>query len=350
MLVRNPALQNRTKLIVRIVLLTLPVVFLCLLLSQTAFAQTTTYVITDGDQTTVFTTNQTDPADILAEAGFTLGADDIYTTAQGEDISEITVQRNQRITIRYHGESMDVNSYGETLEALCDRVGLSVDGNNTASMPLGTMTYDGMEVTIDNIVEQEQTYTEEIPFETTYCDAPSLPEGEKKVLVDGTVGQMRTTASVKYVNTVEESRTVLNQAVTQEPIDRIILVGTGEGASSKMPAIGDGIIVTAEGEVLTYSHSEQFKTTAYTHTDPGCTLFTSTGTRVRVGAVAVDPKVVPYGTRMFILSNDGKYIYGVATAEDCGGGVKGNHIDLYFNTDSECWTYGVRQATVYFLT
>ena len=114
--------------------------------------------------------------------------------------------------------------------------------------------------------------------------------------------------------------------------------------------VGDGIIVTAEGEVLTYSHSGQFKTTAYTHTDPGCTMFTSTGTRVRVGAVAVDPRVVPYGTRMFILSNDGKYIYGIATAEDCGGGVKGNHIDLYFNTDGECWTYGVRQATVYFLT
>jgi len=60
-------------------------------------------------------------------------------------------------------------------------------------------------------------------------------EGEKKVLVDGAVGQMRTTASVKYVNTVEESRTILSETVTQEPVDRIILVGTGEGASSKMP-------------------------------------------------------------------------------------------------------------------
>lgn len=350
MLVRNPALQNHTKLIVRIVLMALPIAILFVLLSQTAFAQTTTYVITDGDQTTVFTTSETDPADILAEAGFTLGADDIYTTAQGEDISEITVQRSQRITVNYHGQPMELRSYGETLEDLCNRAGLSVYGNNTASMPLGTMTYDGMEVTIDNVVEQEQTYTVEIPFETTYCDAPSLPEGEKKVLVDGTVGQMRTTASVKYVNTVEESRTVLSETVTQEPVDRIILVGTGEGASSKMPAIGDGIIVTADGEVLTYSHSGQFKTTAYTHTDPGCTMFTSTGTRVRVGAVAVDPRVVPYGTRMFIVSNDGKYIYGIATAEDCGGGVKGNHIDLYFETDGECWTYGVRQATVYFLT
>ena len=76
-------------------------------------------------------------------------------------------------------------------------------------------------------------------------------------------------------------------------------------------------------------------------------LFRST---VRLGTVAVDPTVIPYGTRMFIVSNDGAYIYGIATAEDCGGGVKGNHIDLYFPTVDECWEYGVRSATVYFLT
>ena len=55
------------------------------------------------------------------------------------------------------------------------------------------------------------------------------------------------------------------------------------------------------------------------------------------------------GTRMFIVSDDGQYIYGIATAEDCGGGVKGNHIDLYFDTTYECFQYGVRTCTVYFL-
>ena len=348
MLVRNPALQNHTKLIVRIVLLALPLAVLFMLLSQTALAQTTTYVITDGNQTTVFTTSQTDPADILAEAGFTLGTDDIYTTAQSEDIAEITVQRNQRITVNYHGSPVELCSYGETLEQLCTRAGLSIDGS-TASMPLGTMTYDGMEVTIDDILEQEQTYTAEIPFETTYCEAPYLPEGEKEVFAEGAVGQTETTASVKYVNGVEESRTILSETVTREPVDRIILVGTGAGASRKVPAIGDGIIITAEGEVLTYSHTDQFKTTAYTHTDAGCDMITSTGTTVHIGTVAVDPRVVPYGTRMFIVTNDGKYVYGLGTAEDCGGSIKGNRLDLYFPTTSECFAYGVRGATVYFL-
>ena len=76
---------------------------------------------------------------------------------------------------------------------------------------------------------------------------------------------------------------------------------------------------------------------------------TATGTQARVGAIAVDPKVIPYGTRMFIVSEDGKYIYGEATAEDCGGLIKGNRIDLYFDTLRECNTFGVRMCQVYFL-
>ena len=144
----------------------------------------------------------------------------------------------------------------------------------------------------------------------------------------------------------------LSQEVVAESVNAIVAVGTGteETLDENAFAIGDGIIITPEGEILTFDKAEQFKTTAYNHTDAGCDMITATGTTVRLGTVAVDPTVIPYGTRMFIVSNDGAYIYGIATAEDCGGGVKGNHIDLYFPTVDECWEYGVRSATVYFLT
>ena len=89
--------------------------------------------------------------------------------------------------------------------------------------------------------------------------------------------------------------------------------------------------------------------TAYTNTDPRCTLWTATGTLCRVGAIAVDPKVIPYGTRMYIVTNDGRYVYGIAVAEDCGGAIKGNRVDLYFNTDAECRAFGIRNCTIYFL-
>jgi len=143
---------------------------------------------------------------------------------------------------------------------------------------------------------------------------------------------------------------VLSETVTQQPVNEIVSVGTGTAVGkSNMPAIGNGVIVTADGEVLTYSRKAEFRTTAYSHLDSGCDMITATGTTVRVGSVAVDPKLVPYGTRMFVISNDGSYVYGIATAEDCGGGIKGNQLDLYMPTRAECFQYGKKRCTVYFL-
>ena len=52
---------------------------------------------------------------------------------------------------------------------------------------------------------------------------------------------------------------------------------------------------------------------------------------------------------MYIVSNDGQYVYGYCVAEDTGGLIKGYKIDLYFDTVDECWEFGVRTCTVYVL-
>lgn len=319
-------------------------------LSLTAFAQTT-YVITDGDQVTVHTTFATDPAQILDEAGFNLETGDKYTTQQNDGVSEITIQRIQTITILNCGETMEVQSYGETVEQLLTRSGIPTYGDYKISCKLEDATFDGMQITVDFVLKNQQTYTVELPFETTYCYDETLPEGEEVVLVEGSVGQAVRTDDVWYTNYEERSRVNVSETVLKQPVNRCIVKGTGTnvGAERTAPLIGDGFIVTVDGQVLTYSRKDQFSATAYTKTDAGCDDITATGTQVRVGVVAVDPTVVPYGTQMFIVANDGSYIYGVGSAEDCGGGIIGKHLDLYFETDSECWKFGVRNCTVYFL-
>ena len=128
-------------------------------------------------------------------------------------------------------------------------------------------------------------------------------------------------------------------------------MGTGKnvGEERTQPMIGDGVIVLPSGEVLTYTRAEQFLATGYTHLDAGCDMTTSTGTTVRHGTVAVDPTVIPYGTRMFIVSNDGAYVYGLSTAEDCGGAIQNKRLDLYFDNLPAAYQFGVRNCTVYFL-
>ena len=115
------------------------------------------------------------------------------------------------------------------------------------------------------------------------------------------------------------------------------------------PVILSGLIVTPDGQLLTYGREGVYRATAYHNSDPGCTIWTALGTLCRVGAIAVDPTVIPYGTEMFIVSNDGKFIYGYAVAEDCGSSIKGNRIDLYYDSVEECNRFGIRDCTVYFL-
>ena len=83
--------------------------------------------------------------------------------------------------------------------------------------------------------------------------------------------------------------------------------------------------------------------TAYTSEDPGCGLYTARGNRLRKGLVAVDPRVIPLGTRLYIPG------YGYAIADDTGGAIKGNKIDLAYESRSEALKFGRRMIEVYII-
>jgi 3D (Asp-Asp-Asp) domain-containing protein len=70
---------------------------------------------------------------------------------------------------------------------------------------------------------------------------------------------------------------------------------------------------------------------------------TASGKKAKVGRVAVDPRVIKLGTWLYIEG------YGLCQAADTGGAIKGNKIDLYMNSESECIQWGVRSKTVYIL-
>ena len=181
----------------------------------------------------------------------------------------------------------------------------------------------------------------------------TLNSGIQEVLTLGADGELLCTADVLYVNGEEVERAVLSETVTRAPVAEIIAIGTGvdgeASAPDAMPVIADGYITLPTGEVLTYSDTATIRATAYTHTDAGCDMTTYTGTTVHKGTVAVDPRYIPYGTRMFIVSNDGAYVYGISVAEDCGGDIKGDRMDLYFPPFDECIQFGRRVCTIYFL-
>ncbi|MBQ7638086.1 MAG: 3D domain-containing protein [Clostridia bacterium] len=79
---------------------------------------------------------------------------------------------------------------------------------------------------------------------------------------------------------------------------------------------------------------------------------TSRGTRPMQGTVAVDPREIPYGTKMYITSSDGRYVYGLGVAEDTGGFIywpNGATVDLYMYSYQDCVNWGFRGVNIYIL-
>ncbi|WP_425540088.1 cell wall-binding repeat-containing protein [Microaceticoccus formicicus] len=76
---------------------------------------------------------------------------------------------------------------------------------------------------------------------------------------------------------------------------------------------------------------------------------TALGTNLRPGVVAVDPKVIPLKTELYVTSTDEWPSYGMAIAEDTGGAIKGNKIDLFYESSETVHKYGRRDVIVYVL-
>lgn len=267
--------------------------------------------------------------------------------------SELLSQESGTVQISYHGQRLRTSASGETVEELLAALGLTVEEGDVLSHPTDTQVFDGMQLRIDAVITREETYTAVLRREVTVCNDASIPSGSTEVLVEGRDGEVLRTAQVTYINGAEIERKVLGEIVTIQPVTQIVAAGTGAAPEAVdpngMPVIGDGYIILPTGEVLTYTRTDTVRATAYTHTDAGCDMITATGSVVHKGTVAVDPRFVPYGTRMFIVANDGSYVYGVAEAEDCGGAIKRDRMDLYFPTYDECMAFGWRTCTVYFL-
>lgn len=304
------------------------IVLVSCLLPQTTLAKT--YVITDGSRMVTY-------SGTAAPAETTAGA----------------LRQLQSVTLSYHGVTKNLSTECRTVGQFLETLGLEIQENDTLSHAPDAPIAEGMLLRIDSWVTRRETYSTTLPREIRYCDDPTLPEGTSQILAEGRDGELLCTADITYCNGTETERNILRQDQTIAPSPRIIARGTGvpeePEVPSDMPIVEDGYIIMPTGEILTYYKTDYVTATGYTHTDAGCDMITATGTTVHYGTVAVDPRFIPYGTRMLIMSHDGERYYGIATAEDCGGAIKRDKMDLYFPTYQECIEFGRRRCTIYFL-
>ncbi|MBQ8808671.1 MAG: G5 domain-containing protein [Clostridia bacterium] len=191
-------------------------------------------------------------------------------------------------------------------------------------------------------IYDEVTQQQAVNFNTIKRLNPSLEAGATKTVREGEMGEKTVAYKVKYENGAEVSREVMYEYVTKAPVDKIVEYGN-KGTTPDAP-INNG---------LDYKYVIECKATAYdlsAEENGGYAGQSATGVPLDKGVIAVDPRVIPLGSRVYIEALDGSWSYGYAVAADTGGAIKGKRVDLCYRTQYECVQFGVRPCRVYVLS
>ena len=196
-------------------------------------------------------------------------------------------------------------------------------------------------ITVSGVSYKEVTATENIAFNTIKRVNLSLDAGFTDVVREGEEGQKSVTYKVKYENGKEVSREAVSETLIKAPVDKIVEFG-----DTKRTEASD------EKVSFSYKYVIECKATAYDlspEENGGYAGQSATGVPLDKGVIAVDPRVIPLGSRVYVEAIDGSWTYGYAVAADTGGAIKGKRVDLCYRTRSECIQFGVRPCRVYVL-
>ncbi len=308
--------------------------------------------VNDDGNITTYSTNIRDTQSFLEDEGIVINDGDILDApALLTRDARINITRSFEVEIISGGESLTVRTVPDTVKNILEKNGVSYDEDDVLSLPEDELITESCALTVDIIEVRVETEDVVVPSLTDFLNNtydvdvstfdPGVNSGNA-IPVSAYNAIKRTTYQVRYVNGVETDRLLADEA---------ILLDTDEGMVSVCdtrpdePGADSGLIA-AEGRIERYTKVIDCVATAYTHTG----YVTATRTWPKVGTIAVDPSVIPLGSKLYVESADGEsWIYGYCIAEDTGGLIKGNRIDLFLETKDECILFGVRDARVYIL-
>jgi len=252
------------------------------------------------------------------------GRHDTSTTAEGTD-------RPSRVTVVADGAAREVATSARTVADVLRQLEIELEPlDRTAPSPTAAVV-DGLAIRVTRVSRREVTTEETAPTQTLVLADPDLPAGLTKVLRRVQEGRVRRTVRTWVRDGEVTLRAVIDEKVLKQAADTVVLRGTrgtpSRGGNWRTPLL--------------------MEATAY---DPGprsCGRFadgyTAIGLKARKGVVAVDDRVIPMGTRLYIPG------YGFAVAGDRGSAIKGMRIDLCYPTRREALNFGRRQLKVYLL-
>jgi 3D (Asp-Asp-Asp) domain-containing protein len=244
------------------------------------------------------------------------------------------VKRAFPVQVMADGKSLEVRTTGATVQEVLQLAGV-VPGKDDKVVPApATPIAAEGQIQVIRVTHEYTTVDEAIRFKTIRRSDPGMDVGTTRVARQGKDGTLRRQVRLTYEDGKLVSRTTVSTEVIVAAVDSIINVG-----SRPVPHT----VRTSSGKLLQYTSMKTLLATAYIPTDGAGHGVASTGVKAKRGIVAVDPKVIPLGTRLYIPG------YGEALAADTGGAIKGLRIDLCMESRREAIQFGRRTVKVYIL-
>lgn len=327
--------KNKLKLLISIAVILIVIAITFLMLSRWK----TITVLVYGKQIT-FATNEDTVSTALREKNINISPNDIVEPSLDsklEDKENITIRHAVNVKISVDAKQLNILSPEENAESLLRAEGITLNSQDKLNIEKDTKLFEGMEIVITRV--ETKTITESMPlsFKEMVKEDSSLPNTKREVIQEGKNGEKQVTTEVVYEDGKEVSREVVSEKVTVSAIDRIIVKGT----YPLMP-------VSSSGDALAYSRVFKAKATAYWAVRGVGKTYTASGRKAiwdpnGYSTIAVDPSIIPYGTKLFVER------YGFAIAADTGTAIIGDTIDVFFNTYNEACKWGVKYVNVYIL-
>lgn len=308
--------------------------------------------VSDNGKPIVVKTMGVDVEQALDRIGISIGPYDyistpLNTVLDTNALNVVNIKRAVSVNLTVDGELKKVMSYRDTVEEVIKDNGITMGSLDRYEgvAPFDAVKKD-MDIRVIRIKEEILAEKEEIPFAVVEQPNKTMNDGETKVVNPGENGIREKYFKITYEDGKPVSRTFVNEKVSKLPIDKIIQFGTVMNFHN------------SRGELVRYTKVlKGMRATAYTSSfadtgkNPGHPQFgiTYSGLKAREGVIAVDPRVIPIGTKVYVEVPGSAPDYGFAIAADTGSAIKGNIIDLYFDTSKQANNWGVRKVVVYIL-
>lgn len=300
---------------------------------------------THGGKNRILTVSQSEET-VLAQAGIApLGENDRIAASETPDGELLEVLRAYTVPVTADGHTQEIITTGATTRELLTQAGLTYTDEDYLTPAADEIVAEGECVTLQRVSYVEYTQEETVPSEVEQLPTSLYYRKKDKVqtIQQGTDGLDTVTYLETWVDGVQVSTDEIDRETQIGMVPTIQKVYGEQAPVSSFvgPEVVDGVPTEGVAQVYTGQRS-----TAYS---AGAAAKGASGRRLTYGTVAVNPSIIPYGTLLYITSDDGQFVYGYAYAADTGTAMMTGHafIDLYYETYDESVDNAVIPVTVY---